>query len=282
MPTYIKDSILQAVTRLKNLHTRQNNSGGSTGFDSLDTVLSGVHTGDLIVLAGFTDNYKTTLALQILIHNLLVENKSIIFSSPVLSSLQITNRLIALTSTIPLDKISGGMLEDHEWKGLTETVGMLESSKLIISDNAEWTETKGNSIKNLRDIIARDRIKLVFIDPMQINEKEDYISALKELARDLGVIIFIVIDIPHPAIKESIPSYSDLEQFGNIGDYADALCFVYKENMLDPLEMGDEKVETIVLTNYACRCRLFVDESTSMLLEKKDYKSRQIDLVKKT
>lgn len=115
MPTHIKNSVYQSFDRIKALHTRQENTGGmSTGLESLDAVLGGIHAGDLIVFTGFSDNYKSTFLLQILLFNILVENKSTLLISPTLSSLQITNRLLALTSTIPLDKISGGMLEDHE------------------------------------------------------------------------------------------------------------------------------------------------------------------------
>lgn len=285
MPIYIKDSIHHTFDRIKSLHTRQQKEAStSTGLESLDTIFGGIHTGDLIVLTGCSDSYKTTLALQILIHNLLVDSNSTLLTSPTLSSLQITNRLIALTSGIPLDKISGGMLEDHEWRGLTETVGMLENSKLIISDTSEWAGTKDDFIINLRHIIERDEIKLVFIDPLKIPEKkeeEGYIHALKELAVDLKITIFAVIDIPLSTIKESTPSYSYLEPFGNVGDYTDALCFVYKETSLDPLKIGDEEVETVILRNYTRSCRLFVDGSTQSLVDESEYKSRYFDSVNK-
>jgi len=83
MPTNLKNTLHQAFNRINSLHTRQEKTGEkSTGYKSIDTALGGAHTFDLIVFTGFPNNYKTTLALQILIHNILVENRSALYVSP--------------------------------------------------------------------------------------------------------------------------------------------------------------------------------------------------------
>ena len=131
-------------------------------------------------------------------------------------------------------------------------------------------------------VITQGQIKLVFIHSMPITGQDEQlitIEALKNLAQDFDITIFLVINIPAPTVKESSPSYSHLRSLGNISDYTDALCLVHKETVFDPLKMGDESVETITLSNYARNCRLFVGENTNRLLEEKDYRSRYLDSV---
>jgi replicative DNA helicase len=275
--TFIKDAVEQAFDRINVQHSRQRNTEKvSIGYKSIDTILGGVHSGDLLVFAGFPHNYKTTLALSILSLNVFCAKRSTLIVSDS-STLHITNRLISWASNIPLEKIQRGLTSDNEleedldWTRLEKAIGMLTPSSLIISNKSTKDE---DFLQDIEDTIKKHKFEFLFIDPFTANPKQeslDTVRALKELARQLEITIFVVIDIPEPSDKVSLPSYSHLEPFGDICSEVDALCFVYKETLVDPQGTGSkEKAETIVLSNYGRNCRFLIDENNQIASLRED------------
>jgi replicative DNA helicase len=211
----------------------------STGFETFDSKLK-IEKSNLYILGALPGIGKTSFALNIL--NLVSKKQGNVFLiSLEMSNNQIINRLLAIESKLPLEKIQEAKLNEEENQILEKTKKTLEyyhsfiytPSKILFSELA----------KNVNDLHSTNKIDLLIIDDLQrisISEKDRNFAAnreqevsknvrdLKSLARELNIAIIAISQFNrnNNSRPYSAPLLTDLRDSGAIENDSDAVIFL--------------------------------------------------------
>ena len=127
--------LTRAVDRIDELY----NSGGditglSTGFADLDRITSGLQKSDLIIVAGRPSMGKTALAMCLVEHAVLNQEKPILVFSLEMPADQLIVRMLSSIGRIDQTRIRNGKLEQEDWPKLNAAVSKLKDVPLYIDD----------------------------------------------------------------------------------------------------------------------------------------------------
>ena len=216
--------------------------GQTTGFDSLDKKTTGFNEGDLVIIAARPAMGKTALVLNMALKNI-ERDKGVIFFSLEMPAEQLMLRILAAKTSIPLQNLRKGDMDDNQWSKLTDAFNQLNSKKLFVDD--------GGSI-NINQLRARvrklaqnedNKISLVIIDYLQLmqglgnkdrhQEVSDISRGLKMLARELKIPIVALSQLNRGLENrpDKRPMLSDLRESGAIEQDADIIMFVYRDDV---------------------------------------------------
>ena len=222
-------------------------TGLPTGFIDLDTQLSGLQPGDLIVLGARPAVGKTALALDIARHTTTHQRRPVLLFSLEMSHLQLSQRLLAAEANIPLERIRSARLTDTDWNNLTNASQTLSGAPLLIDVNRDLTITEIRA-KSRRTRAHHGDLALVIIDYVQLmssdtNRPENrqlevaQISrGCKILAGELGVPVLALSSISRgvEARADKRPILSDLRESGALEADADVVLLLYRDELYHP------------------------------------------------
>jgi replicative DNA helicase len=151
-------------------------------------------------------------------------------------------RILSAESEIPLEKISRGKMEEHEYQQLhTKGIRRLENAPIFIDDTAALNIFEFRA--KARRLVNKHKVGIIIIDYLQLmsgsNDKggnrEQEISNisrnLKALAKELMIPIIALSQLSRAVEtrKESkVPQLSDLRESGAIEQDADMVMFIYR------------------------------------------------------
>lgn len=247
----IKDLVHKAINTIEEFHQRQGMlTGIGTGFTDLDKMTSGLHGGEMIVIAARPSMGKTSLAMNIAEHVALDLNLPVGVFSLEMSSESLVLRLLCSRARVNLRNIRDGFLAERDFPKLTGAAGKLAGAPLFIDD------TSGLSILQLRAKARRmyqqNGIKLFVIDYLQLlnstsrraenrqQEIADISNGIKALAKELNVPIIVLAQLNRDMEKEKgrVPRMSDLRESGAIEQDADLVGLLYKPSKESDTEDG--------------------------------------------
>jgi len=257
-------SFAQATTLAVKMAQRALNSGGNlsgitTGFDSINGKIGGMHHSDLMILAGRPGMGKTALATNIafnaaqrymrdradgLPHSESVGAKVAFFSLE-MSADQLATRILAEQARISGEALRMGKISKTEFNQLAAAAAELENLPLFIDDTA------GLSIAALHTRMRRlqrrhnNEIGLVVVDYLQlltgsakasgdgrVQEISEISRGLKTLAKDMNVPVIALSQLSRQVEQreDKRPQLSDLRESGSIEQDADMVMFVFRED----------------------------------------------------
>ena len=241
--TGIKDLVKKAITTIEEFHQRQGMlTGLSTGFPDLDRLTSGLHGGEMIVVAARPSMGKTSLAMNIAEHVAVDERLPVGVFSLEMTAESLVLRMLCSRSRVNLRNIRDGFLAERDFPKLTGSAGKLAGAPLVIDD------TPGLSILQLRAkarrMVQQYGIKLFVIDYLQLlhstsrraenrqQEIADISNGIKALAKELNVPILVLSQLNRELEKDKSrkPRLSDLRESGAIEQDADLVALLYKPN----------------------------------------------------
>ena len=242
----IKDLVKKAINTIEDYHQRQGMlTGVGTGFTDLDKMTSGLHGGEMVVIAARPSMGKTSLAMNI------AEHVSIDLKLPVgVFSLEMTSeslvlRMLCSRSRVNMRNVRDGFLAERDFPKLTGAAGKLATAPLFIDDSS------GLSILQLRAKARRMhqqyQIKLFVIDYLQLlhstarraenrqQEIADISNGIKSLAKELDVPVIVLSQLNRELEREKNrkPRLSDLRESGAIEQDADLVGLLYKPSSDD-------------------------------------------------
>ena len=135
----LKDDIEKAVSNLERMMNTQGGILGiSTGYQKLDTMINGMKSGELFVIAARPSMGKTSFMLNIVEHVVLDLKLPMMCFSCEMPSEQLVERLLYARSAISKQdlKARSGKLNPDEVKRVRSAITELKNSKLIIDDTA--------------------------------------------------------------------------------------------------------------------------------------------------
>lgn len=239
----IKDLVKKAINTIEEFHQRQGMlTGIPTGFNDLDKMTSGLHGGEMIVIAARPSMGKTSLAMNIAEHVAIDVKLPVGVFSLEMTSESLVLRMLCSRSRVNLRNVREGFLAERDFPKLTGAAGKLAGSPLFIDDSS------GLSILQLRAKARRMhqqyQIKLFVIDYLQLlhstarraenrqQEIADISSGIKALAKELNVPIIVLSQLNRELEREKNrkPRMSDLRESGAIEQDADLVGLLYKPN----------------------------------------------------
>ncbi len=216
--------------------------GETTGFDNLDRKTTGFNEGDLVIIAARPAMGKTSFVLNTALQNI-ERGKGVIFFSLEMPAEQLMIRLLASKTTIPLQNLRKGDLNDAQWSATTKAMEELNTKKLFVDDNGSV------NINQLRARVRKlagnpeNEIKMVIIDYLQLMqgtgnkdrhlEVSEISRGLKMLAREMKLPILALSQLNRGLENrpDKRPMLSDIRESGSIEQDADIIMFVYRDDV---------------------------------------------------
>ena len=237
----IKDLVKSAITQIEDFHTRQGMlTGVATGFTDLDKMTSGLHPGEMIVIAARPSMGKTSLAMNIAEHVAIDQKLPVGVFSLEMTSESLVLRMLCSRSRVNLRNIRDGFLAERDFPKLTGAAGKLASAPLFIDDSSGLSVLQMRA--KARRMAQQHGIKLFVIDYLQLlhstarraenrqQEIADISSGIKSLAKELKVPVIVLSQLNRELEKDKNrkPRMSDLRESGSIEQDADLIALLYK------------------------------------------------------
>ena len=218
-------------------------SGLETGFYDLDKATSGLHEGEMIVLAARPGMGKTAFALNIATHAAKTTKKAIAIFNLEMSAEQLVNRMISAIGGIEGRKLQNGQLNQNDWKKYNEAVSQLANTNIYIEDNAAITSNDIRA-KCRRLATKPEGLGLIIIDYLQLlttggkrpesrqQEVSDISRSIKTMAMELKVPVIALAQLSRNAEKRenNEPMLADLRESGSIEQDADIVMFINRKD----------------------------------------------------
>jgi len=239
----IKDLLTKTVETIDFLFQSEGNiTGVPTGFDKFDESTTGLHPGELVIVAGRPSMGKTTFAMNI------AENAAIGSKTPVavfsmeMPGEQLAMRMISSLGRIDQHHIRTGQLTDEDWPRITSAVHMLSEANLFIDDTPAMSP---NEIRaRARRMKRKHGLGLVVVDYLQLmqvhggsenraTEISEISRGLKALAKELSVPVIALSQLNRSLEQrpDKRPIMSDLRESGAIEQDADLIVFIYRDEV---------------------------------------------------
>jgi len=267
----IKELVNKAISKIEEYHTNQGMlTGISTGFTDFDKMTTGLHEGEMVVIAARPSVGKTSLAMNIAEHVSLELKVPVGVFSLEMTADQLVLRMLCSRSRVNLRNIRDGFLAERDFPKLTGAAGKLAGAPLFIDDSS------GLSILQLRAKARRMwqqyGIKLFVIDYLQLlnstsrraenrqQEIAEISGGLKSLAKELSVPIIVLSQLNRELEKRGPgerPRLSDLRESGAIEQDADLVGLLYREtkNKDGDDEMNEAESDAIPVKLFIAKQR---------------------------
>lgn len=225
------------------------------GFPELDRMLNGLKPGNLVILAARPKQGKTTLAQNIAECVALEQGKSVAIFSFEMQPDELGDRMLSSIGNIDGDRVRRGELHDGDWTHLVEAVRKLRDAEIYISrPRAARVE---HVVAQVRRQHARRPLSLVIIDYLQLmvvsgdNRAQSYgdvTRALKLMAGELRLPVILLSQLNRnlEMRPDKRPIPPDLRDSGSIEQDADAVLFIYRDEVYDPKSRWKGSAEIIV------------------------------------
>lgn len=223
--------------------------GISVGISSVDKMLGGLHSSDLIIVAARPSVGKSAFVFDLGRHVGVNEKKSVLIFSLEMPAIQVIERMLAQQAEIDLWNIRLGKLSDRDYKKFAEGMSQVSRSSIYVDDTASVTlQNVRSKARKLKMEKGLDLIIIDYLQLMQTPGKSDNRAfeigeisrSLKILARELNIPIVVLSQLNRAVEtrQEKIPQLSDLRESGSIEQDADVVIFLGRDIAA---EVNDDK-----------------------------------------
>jgi replicative DNA helicase len=283
----LKEAMRETFERIDRANARGARiTGIPTGFDRYDRITSGLHDGELTIVAARPGMGKTSFVLNVAVNvasPLQLESArdpnerweepglGVVVFSLEMPREQISNRMLCAEAKVEVSRVRTGMLTPSDWSKLTQAATRLSALSVWVDDTATL------SILELRSKVRRlqaefdhadpanpdtkRRIGLVVVDYLQLMKgrdgapsREQEISeisrGLKQLAKELNLPVIALSQLNRAVEtrgeKSKRPQLSDLRESGAIEQDADNICFIYRDDYYNK-ETADRNIAELII-----------------------------------
>ena len=233
-------------------------SGVPTGFIDVDSTLTGLHPGELIIVGARPAMGKTSFAMNIATHASVAKGKTVAVFSLEMPREQIVQRLLCGEAKVNMQRVRKGVLEDREWNALARAMGPLAAAPLYLDDTAGLTPTM---LRSRCQRLAMDlgKLDLILVDYLELMrgdgrsesrqlEVSEISRQLKAIALELKVPVIACAQLSR-ANKDRLdkrPVLSDLRDSGSIEQDADVVMFLHREEYYNP-DTEDKNIAEVII-----------------------------------
>ncbi len=207
---------------IENIDNRDINSI-PTGFDELDKLLTGLHGGDLIVVAGRPAMGKSSFALNMVNYLAIGKEVPCLLYSYEMSRKQIRSRLINICGDEIYERLQDGIAPIYVEEDIFTTPEELYS---MAKEYKEDYNIGFIVIDYLQLFIAHQ------LPELKSKAVSDAMADLKKLAKELDVPVVVLSQLNRDVEKreDKRPVLSDLKESESIQAMADVIMLLYRED----------------------------------------------------
>ena len=242
----IRDVVMNVILEMEEAARHDGKvTGVPTGFRDLDSMLTGMHAGELLLVAARPAMGKTSFVLNIAHYLAVMKHIPVGFFSLEMSREQLASRVLAIDAMVDSKNMKTGNLSDDDWDKVIESTEAVANSPLYIEENSAIT------ISDLRSVARKWKqnygIQVLMIDYLQlmspsrsVESRQVFIAevsrALKNLAKELKIPIIALSQLSRAvdARPDHKPVLSDLRESGSIEQDADVVMFIYRDEYYNP------------------------------------------------
>ncbi|WP_418640979.1 replicative DNA helicase [Sulfurimonas sp. ST-27] len=238
VPTKIaRKQARKLLSKREHLHT-----GIRVEYDKVDDYYGFTIDGNhLFLLEDMTVTHNTSFILNT-VNSLILQGKGVAFFSLEMPAEQLMLRLLSIQTSIPLQKLRVGDMNDDQWSNLNGAIDRMNDAKLFVDDqgslNINQLRSKLRKLKN-----QHPEIEIAVIDYLQIMQGigsqdrhlqvSEISRGLKMLARELEMPIVALSQLNRglESRNDKRPMLSDIRESGSIEQDADIILFVYRDDV---------------------------------------------------
>ena len=215
-------------------------AGVPTGFIDLDSLLTGLHPGELVVVGARPAMGKTSFAMNVAGHASLNRGKKVAVFTLEMPREQIALRLLCSDARVDMQRVRKGTLTDQDWMRLAKSLPAMAAAPMYIDDTAGITPSQLRSrcrrlmMDKGLDLVVLDYLGLMHADGRSENrqlEVSEISRQLKAVALELKIPVMACAQLSR-ANKDRLdkrPVLSDLRDSGSIEQDADVVMFLHRE-----------------------------------------------------
>ena len=234
-------------------------AGVPTGFIDLDSMLAGLHPGELIIVGARPAMGKTSFAMNIAEHAAVNKGKTVAVFTLEMPREQIALRMLCSDARVDMQRVRKGTLHDDDWIRLAQSLGPLSAAQMYIDDTSVLSPTQLRS-RCRRLMMDTGKLDLVVIDYLGLMrsdgraesrnmEVSEISRRLKAIALELKIPIIACAQLSR-ANKDRIdkrPVLSDLRDSGSIEQDADVVMFLHREEYYNK-ETEDKNIGEVIVS----------------------------------
>ncbi len=253
----VADLVGTAVEEIQRRSEGQDTAGLPTGLHRFDDRTTGLHPGDLVILAARPAMGKTSLAMNWVEHAAMIKKVPAAVFSMEMPALQLAQRLISSHGRINQEGLRKGQLNPEEWGRINSAATTLRESVIIIDDTPALSPTELRA--RARRMKREHKIGLIMVDYLQLmqvpnssenrtNEIAEISRSLKALAKELELPVIALSQLNRSVEQRDNkrPRMSDLRESGGIEQDADLIVFIYRDEYYNP-DSIDKGVSEVII-----------------------------------
>ena len=247
----LRESVLTAMEIAEKAYQTDGHvSGVSVGLTDIDNKLGGMHSSDLIILAGRPSMGKTALAVNMAFnaakkyaHTGGKEGAPVAFFSLEMSADQLAARILADQASVSGDTIRKGTFTEEDFRRFAQAANELAQVPLYIDDTPALSigavRTRARRLKRQHGLgmLVVDYLQLLRGSGSQqsqqnrVLEVSEITRGLKAIAKELEIPVLALSQLSRGVEQreDKRPMLSDRRESGSIEQDADVVMFVYRE-----------------------------------------------------
>lgn len=253
----VSDLVGPAVEEIQRRSEGDDTAGLATGLARFDQSTTGLHPGDLVILAGRPAMGKTSLAMNWVEHAAMMQKVPAAVFSMEMPAIQLAQRLISSHGRIDQQALRTGNLSKEEWARINSAATTLRESVIIIDDTPALSPTELRA--RARRMKREHGLGLIVVDYLQLmqipdsrenrtNEIAEISRSMKALAKELSLPIIALSQLNRSVEQRDNkrPRMSDLRESGGIEQDADLIVFIYRDEVYNPDSVDKGVAEVII------------------------------------
>lgn len=247
----ISEALTTEIERLEKRYLNDSAIGGiPTGLHDLDTLIDGLHAGDLVFVAAAPGADRVGVLDSIMSYILI--NKSLpgmIFALRH-SKEQVARRLCAAISGIPVFALLKGELEDDDWSRLTFALGLINDKTIGIVDRSHLDiSTITSQIDQF--VGQHGECGLVVIEHFEYvtgGNRPELLSILGRYAQTnkIPIIVSCRLERDPSSRSNKRPVLSDIGEWGVLNEDLDIVIFTFLTEQYNP-EIPERIVAEVIV-----------------------------------
>jgi replicative DNA helicase len=240
----------EAMTDLERIQNRESAFAGvPTGFRDVDPLLSGMQSGNLIVIAARPGVGKSSFVTNVARNVAVDAGLPVAMFSLEMSRWEIGMRLLCGEARVPWDSIRNKRVGAEDWSRIAQAADSLHEAPLFIVDSGNVTLVDIRA-KARRLSARRAGLGMIIVDYLQLmshtrrvdnrqQEIAEISRGLKMLAKELSIPVIAVSQLNRDPERrqDKRPQLSDLRESGAIEQDADVVMFIHRDDA-DPAKKG--------------------------------------------
>lgn len=253
----IGELVIQRLDELEN--KRDPHNVIRAPYEDLDSLLSGLRPGQVVIIGARPSTGKTTVALdwarKVAVHDRL----SVLFFSLEMTGLELTDRLLAAEAKVLLRSLRNHELTEDDWSRIGKIQERVLDAPLTVDDSPHCTI--GRIRARLRGMARTDPARLCIVDYLGLMDgpraesRQLQVAELsrgfKLLAKEFGIPMIVLSQLNRESTKrtDKSPAVSDLRDSGAVEQDADIVILLHREDVYEKEHPRAGEMDVIVGKN---------------------------------